>query len=897
MPMKIFELAKELGVGAIDLVERLKAEGFAVRNHMATLSDEEVVKAKALYAPVEEEPKKKTKKKVTKKKSTKKTTKKTTKKVVRRRAASATEESSAEEVKEEKKKEGSPKIVVRRKKKESSEAELTESANETSSVAEMQDTTETLEKSETTAETVSDSTEERSVGLKVVSRPEPVDTPEQEESVKDEEDEFIDDRPKMHRFTPVYIPEKSPEKEKEESSASKPVDKSSPAKVAEDGKKRVSNLAAMMSRGRATSKSRDIVQMRADEELKQYALNSLGRPLYTNIGRKKTYTGPSAKTKITEVKDSKRVITMEGAITALDLAKKLKIKFKELRDKCLDLNLLIKQEDYFGEKLASEIAALYKYSVKNHAFKESEILEEEKKEDKSNLPLRDPVITIMGHVDHGKTTLLDYIRNTKVAAGEAGGITQHIGAYKVEKNGQEICFLDTPGHAAFGAMRQRGANVTDIVVLVVAADDGVMPQTKESIKFCQNADVPIIVAVNKCDKEDAKPDRVKQELIEFDLTPEEWGGDTMYCNISALKGDGVDELLEQILLLAEMLDLREDPKGKASGVVIEAQVEQGRGPVATMLVQKGTIKKGDSIVVGETYGRARSILDHKGDELKSAGPSTPIRIFGLAGTPVPGDQFHVVKNEREAKKIAENRIKERKELESIPVKKKMSLEDFFGSAAEGNEKKILNVIVRSDVQGSYEAIKSSLESLGNDEVGVKVIGGGVGAITDNDVNLAASSSAVIFGFNMRPVTSARRLAEERGVDVKTYSVIYELINDVKLALEGLLEPEFTEKFIGRAEVRETFVIPKVGTIAGTIVVDGKIERGCNIRLLREGQILHDGKLNSLKRFKDDVKEVANGYECGMGLEGYNDIKVGDIFEAYILEEKKRKLDNLENETL
>lgn len=442
-------------------------------------------------------------------------------------------------------------------------------------------------------------------------------------------------------------------------------------------------------------------------------------------------------------------------------------------------------------------------------------------------------------------------------------------------------------------MRQRGADVTDVVVLVVAADDGVMPQTIESIKFCKNANKTVIVAVNKIDKPAANPDKVKQGLMDHGLIAEEWGGDTQFVNVSAHTGEGVDNLLEAIQIQAEVMELRENPKGTAEGIVIESKVELGRGPVATIIVQKGTLNKGDSIVVGETSGRARTLMDFTGKMLNSAGPSTPVQILGLDEVPSPGDTLNVVKNEREAKKIVENRINDRKQLanaEAAP--KKLSLEDFFSQASANTqvgEKKILNLIIRSDVQGSYEAIRTAVEQLGNSEVGVNVIAGGVGAITDSDVMMAASAQGFIFGFNMRPVTSARKLAEDKGVDVKTYSIIYQLIDDVTLALEGMLTPEKVEKYIGRAQVRDTFNIPKVGVIAGTAVVDGKIERGCNIRLLRDGKIIYDGKLTTLKRFKDEVKEVKNGYECGMSLENFNDIKNDDVIEAYIMEEKKRSL--------
>jgi translation initiation factor IF-2 len=592
------------------------------------------------------------------------------------------------------------------------------------------------------------------------------------------------------------------------------------------------------------------------------------------------------------MKESKRVIDVHGIITAQDLAHKLGQRFEAFANKLLDINLLVRADDYIGVKLAGEIAALYNFRVENKAFSEEEVLARKEGEDKSQYPTRNPIITIMGHVDHGKTSLLDYIRKEKVASGEAGGITQHIAAYSVQVNDSTLTFLDTPGHAAFANMRQRGANVTDIVVLVVAADDGVMPQTVESIKFCKNANCPIIVAVNKIDKPGANPDKVKQGLTVYELLPEDWGGQTQYVNVSALNGTGVDELLEAIQLQAEIMDLRENAKGPAEGVVIESKIEVGRGPVTTILIQKGTLTKGDAIVVGETSGRARSLMDFSGKMVQTAGPSTPVQILGLESVPSPGDILNVVKNEREAAKIVDNRINERKALSNTTVEsQKVSLEDFFATAQNNSEaeKKVLKLIIRSDVQGSYEAIKNAVEQLGNSEVSVEVISGGVGAITDNDVNLAANSKGFILGFNMRPVTTARRIAEEKGVDIKTYSIIYELINDVTLALEGMLTPERVEKYIGRAQVKETFSIPKIGTIAGTAVIDGKIERGCNIRLLRDGKILYDGKLSTLKRFKDEVKEVKNGYECGMALENFNDIKVEDLIEAYVMEEKKRTL--------
>ncbi|MCO4754612.1 MAG: translation initiation factor IF-2 [Bacteriovoracaceae bacterium] len=876
MPKKVFELANEIGVSSIDMVEKLKSAGFNVRNHMVTLSDDEVKKALEVYEPNKEA--KTAKKKTTKKKTTKKVTKKTVvKKVVKKAAAAPVEKEPAPAPIEEVKPKEKP---VEEEKVEAVEAvEAKPAPKKTTVVRKKKPTSKTAAKSETGATPAQESGR----------MPDKMDEIDKKEVFKE----------KMHTFTPVYVPD---EKEKEEArakaqKAAQPrqapgseADALQDDKNKKDSKKRMGDLAAMVSKKGAVGKTKDITNIRAEEEMK-LAGNIIGRQVYTPVRRKKVFSGNTKQTEITEVKQSKRVVNIHRSVTALDLSNKLAVKFEKLRNDALEMNLLIKEDDYLGVALASEIASMYDYRVEDKAFDEQEVLKSTVKAPKSDLPLRNPIITVMGHVDHGKTTLLDYIRDAKVTAGEAGGITQHIGAYSVPVGQTTLTFLDTPGHAAFANMRQRGANVTDIVILVVAADDGVMPQTKESIKFAKNANCPIIVAVNKMDKEGANPERIKQELTEFELVSEDWGGDTMFVPISALKGEGVDELLESVKLQAEMLELRESPKGNAEGVIIESKVEAGRGPVATVLVQKGTLKKGDAIVCDEFYGRARSLTDHSGKDVKSAGPSIPVQILGLNGVPGPGATLNVAKNEREAKKVAENRANERKKLESVEAPKVNSLEDFFSSApTDVGEKKILNLVVRADVQGSYEAIKDALVGLGNDEVGVSIVTGGVGAITDNDVVMATSSSGIIIGFNMRPMTSARRLAEQNGVEVRTYSIIYELINDVTLALEGMLEPESIEKYIGRAEVRDTFNIPKIGTIAGTAVIDGKIERGCNIRLLRDGKIIYDGKLSTLKRFKDEVKEVSNGYECGMALEGFNDIKNNDLIEAYILEQKQRKLE-------
>lgn len=928
MPKKVFELAKELEIGPLDLVESLKAKGFNVRNHMAELSDEDVAKFLSEVKKEKEETAQaaEPKKKVVRKKVASSETKTTEKKTVVTKAAEKKEETEAAAVVGETKKAG-PAVkkkatVIRRKTDEKDSAQEMEQEEfqermTARGASEEEGHVEEAADHGTREETAAETAERMQTagGLRVVSKPvvKAEEKTEEKPAAKVEEKKSSIDRP--HRFTPVYTPSKDPNfKEQQEAKAREEARKAAAAKLSgpatteededtkrrgeeEENKKRMGGLATMMTGKKViASKAQALTLSRAEEELRSYtALSGTGRPIYTQIMRKKDYVGPTQQTEITEMKESKRVVQIHKGVELGELAKKLSMKFKDLVDECLKLNLLVKETDYVGPKLAADICALFGYRVEDKAFNEEKIIQKAQltEEEKTKLPIRPPVVAIMGHVDHGKTTLLDTIRKAKVASGEAGGITQHIGAYSVKTTeGKNITFLDTPGHAAFAAMRQRGANATDIVVLVVAGDDGVMPQTKESIKFCENAGVPIIVAVNKMDKPGVNPDRVKQELTEFNLMPEDWGGQTQYVHVSALKGEGIDELLEAILLQAEILDLRANPKGVVEGVVIESKIEPGRGPIATLLVQNGTLNKGDYVVVGETFGRARSLTDHKGENLNSAGPSTPIQILGLESTPAPGDRLNTVKNEREAKKIAENRVAERKLLTAAPEKKKVSLEDFFANASkEGEEQKFLNLIIRSDVQGSYEAIKSALETLGNNEVAVKVVGGGVGPITDSDVQMASTSGGFIIGFNMRPVTSARKMAEDKGVDIKNYSIIYELINDVKLALEGLLVPEFVEEFIGRAEVREVFNIPKAGVIAGSYVIDGKIAQGCNIRLLRNGKIMHDGKLSSLKRFKDDAKEVKNGYECGIALEGYTDIKQGDIFEAYMMVQKKRTLDD------
>ena len=573
-------------------------------------------------------------------------------------------------------------------------------------------------------------------------------------------------------------------------------------------------------------------------------------------------------------------------ITVKDFAAEMKKTTADVIKKLLGYGIMatINQEIDFDTAylIAQEFGITAK---KKEVVTDEDILFDESEDKEEDLVTRPPVIVVMGHVDHGKTSLLDTIRKTNVIEGEAGGITQAIGAYKVKVNGREITFLDTPGHEAFTAMRARGAQITDIAILVVAANDGVMPQTIEAINHAKSAGIPIIVAINKIDLPDANPEKVKQELMAYDLVPEEWGGDTIFVPISAKNGTNIDQLLEMVLLEADMLELKANPHKQAKGAVIEAKLDKTRGAIATVLVQRGTLDVGDTIVVGSSIGRIRAMKDDKGKSVKSAGPSTPVEIMGLTEVPEAGDTFYEVKNEKVAKHLIERRKRQARE-KAINQVSKVTLDNLFSQMEEG-KLKVLNLIVKADVQGSVEAVKQSLEKLENEEVKVKVIHAAVGGVNQSDVTLAKVSNAIIIAFNVRPDNVAKEEAKKDEVEIKQYSVIYQAIEDVENAMKGMLEPKYEEKVIGNAEVRQTFRISNVGTIAGAYVLSGKVERNAGVRVIRDNVVIHDGKLATLKRFKDDVKEVGKGFECGMQIENYNDIKEGDQIEVYIMEEIKR----------
>ncbi|MDP2690125.1 MAG: translation initiation factor IF-2 [Deltaproteobacteria bacterium] len=614
-----------------------------------------------------------------------------------------------------------------------------------------------------------------------------------------------------------------------------------------------------------------------------------GRTQFGRQGRAQATQGRAMKkTEITVPKAAKRVVRIFDAISVADLSQKIGVKAGEIIKKLMGLGIMATVNQLIDIDAVTLIAQDYDYEVESVAVQEESLIEPGVEEGEGGKPEhRAPVVTVMGHVDHGKTSLLDAIRKTNVVEGEAGGITQHIGAYHVHLEKGDVTFLDTPGHEAFTAMRARGAKATDIVVLVVAADDGVMPQTVEAINHARAANVPIIVAINKIDLPQADPKRIKQELTQYNLVSEEWGGDTIFIEVSAKKGKNIKELLEMILLQAEVLELKANTGTNARGIVVEAKLDKGRGPVSTVLIQDGTLKVGDALVTGVNYGRVRAMISDWGKRVDEAGPSMPMEILGLSGVPVAGDPFVVVKDEATAKQIAS--MRHRKSLEKDRLKTaKVSLADLYDRINKG-EVKELNLVIKADVQGSIEAVKDTLAKLSTDAIKLKVIHSAVGGISEGDVMLAAASNAIVIGFNVRPEPKAQSLAEKEDVDLRFYTIIYNLVDEIKSAMEGMLSPVVSEEVIGRAEIRDVFRVTKVGTVAGCYVTEGKAIRGAKVRLIRDNVVIYDGKLSSLKRFKDDVKEVATGYECGMTIEGYNDIKTGDFIEIYTLREEAAKL--------
>jgi len=650
--------------------------------------------------------------------------------------------------------------------------------------------------------------------------------------------------------------------------------------------------------GKQRKRVREVVNLREQERLARQATSRAPlrrqvtlepRAVVSPRRRRRDAPAPSRPAAARRPKEEKRVVRIEGSISVGELARMLGEKAPLVQSKLMALGTMVSINQSIEVETAREVASAFGYEVQDVGFREDRYFEKPAEEaEAANLAPRPPVVTVMGHVDHGKTSLLDSIRRSDIVAGEAGGITQHIGAYQVSVGDRKLTFIDTPGHAAFTEMRARGAQVTDIVILVVAATEGIMPQTIEAIDHAKSAGVPIVVAVNKCDLPGADPKQTRRRLMERDLVPEEFGGDIICVDVSATKGTGLDQLLEMVTLQSDLLELKADPNRRATGVVLEARLDKGHGPVATVLVQDGTLRRGDTLVVETFSGRVRAMEDENGKRLKEAGPSTPVQVIGLSGVPEAGQPVHVVESERVAKEIVEHRLADRRVVPTEPPVSR-TLDEFFAEA-EGGGVKELPLVIKGDVQGSVEALRGALLDLSTDSVKVDVIHAGVGAVTETDIMLAKASGAIVIAFHVRPDPAARRAAEGQGVDVRVYRVIYEVTEDVRKAMVGLLPPTVSEAFLGRAEVRRTFSVPRVGTIAGSYVTEGNMRRNASCRLLRDGVQVYEGRVGSLKRFKDDVREVASGFECGIGIDGYNDIKVGDVIEAFVLEEKPASLE-------
>jgi translation initiation factor IF-2 len=647
--------------------------------------------------------------------------------------------------------------------------------------------------------------------------------------------------------------------------------------------------------GRQRKLVREVVNLREQETL---ARQAVGRapvrrqvtvdPRTAASPRRKRRDALNRPAAAKAVSEQRRVLRIEGSIAVGALARQLGSKAPDVQRKLMALGTMVSINTTIDVATAAKVAAEFGFDVQDTGFKEQEFFAQPSQSAPEAIVPRPPVVTVMGHVDHGKTSLLDAIRHANVVAGEAGGITQHIGAYQARVNDGVITFIDTPGHAAFTEMRARGARVTDLVILVVAATEGVMPQTIEAIEHAKAANVPIVVAINKIDLPGANPSQIRQRLMEHGLVAEEFGGETISAEVSATKGTGIDKLLEMVLLQAEVLELKADPDQRASGIVLEASLDKGKGPVATVLVQQGTLRRGDIVVLGTSFGRVRAMDDENAQRVDEAGPSVPVRITGLTSVPDAGEPFHVVESERVAKDIVAHRESEERGRPAAAAPR-LTLDEFFAQA-EGGGVKELSVVLKADTQGSVEALRTALLDLSTDSVKVDVLLAGVGAVTETDVMLAKASDGIIVGFHVRPEPVARRAAEGQGVEVRTYQVIYEVVDDVRKAMAGLLPPTISEKFEGRAEVRDTFSVPRVGTIAGCYVSEGKVRRGASCRLLRDGVQIYEGRVSSLKRFKDDVREVNSGFECGLGIEGYNDLKIGDVVETYVLEEKPATLE-------
>lgn len=848
--VRVYELARELNMESKALVGTLVDAGMDVKNYMSTLDEDAVERAKGIVSGEEAE--------VIEEKRIKPT-------IIRRRKKRVDVQQDS--------------LSTKAEEKEAKEEKPEEAGGDEAKSSEVQPAAVEEKKIRPESRTRLKPKKLKKKGFgkpaKIIKRPEegPLnrvvgkEEPEkgEDQAVQDHEPEALTELPPAEEFAK---PSEQPEKKRPPKKKDK---KRSGQRDQEDLK-----LAAPVRR-----KKREVFER---EDL--YEETPL-RPRERKGAKKVKESGKKQKQpEITVPKAAKRVIRIEGVVGIPELARAMGVKASEIIKRLMGLGVVANINQTIDYDTASIIADEFGYEVEKHGFEESRVLAdtEDKPED---LQLRPPVVTIMGHVDHGKTSLLDYLRKSNIIEGESGGITQHIGAYYVDTGQGEVVFLDTPGHEAFTAMRARGSKVTDLIVLVVAADDGVMPQTKEAINHARAAEIPMIVAVNKMDKLEADPEKAKRELAELDLIPEEWGGNTIFGYISAKIGDGVDDLMGLIVLQAEMLELKANPNKPARGTIVEAKLDKQKGPIATVLVKNGTLHQGDSFVCGYQYGRVRAMVDHRGRKISSAGPSIPVEIHGISGVPMAGDEFVVVEEERIAKEVVENR-KAREKKEEAGSRGVVSLDDLFKKIKEG-EVKEFNIVLKADVQGSLEALTESLRKLSTEEVKVNIIHSATGAITESDVMLASASAAIIIGFNVRANPRVAEIAEKEAVDLRYYDVIYDVTKDIRLAMAGMLEPVYKEHVIGRADIKEIFHIPKVGSVAGCQVTDGYVERNANVRLLRDDVVLFDDKIASLKRFKEDVKNVASGYECGIALKKYQDMKPGDVFEVYELEEVEAEL--------
>ncbi len=933
--VRVYELAKEAGMGSKELADKLIAAGYEIKGHSSTVDEDTADKIrKTMFPKAKKKPKSKAKPKAKAKAEVKAKVKD---------EAKAEVEPETEKVERRIEGEGDQKstvirrrtTIIRRRAKAEPEAaeeaavgaveeesgEAGEAAvaevEQQAEIAETEETTEALAETEAEAE-ASEQPADAAEAQEVPEGEEPVEQLDEEvvaEKVGEEAEQPAEEEEKQKIKKPKKVERKKiakvvgtielptqQEEQRNDNKRPKRGVKRPPARPGREGAAKVFQPAPApesADRGRKKGKrgptSGDDNGERRGKGFKKGKKNIKFTHFdadYQRGGRRgkrgKIRSDRKSAPSTIEMKASKKKITVFDTITVGDLAAKMKVKASEVIGKLMGLGVMATMNQAVDVDTATLIATEFDYEIEQGITEEIGIQLLDAQEEGGEVQTRPPVVTVMGHVDHGKTSILDAIRKTDVAEGEAGGITQHIGAYHVRSKAGDVTFVDTPGHAAFTEMRSRGAQITDLVILVVAADDGVMDQTREAINHAQAAGVPILVAVNKIDKDNSDPDRVKRELAELELIPEDWGGQTIYCETSAKKNVGIDELLENIQLMAEILELKADPTRKAKGRVVEARLDKGRGAVATVLIQEGTLENGDNFVVGQYSGKVRAMLDDKGRTIRKAGPSEPVEVQGLAGVPLAGDEFIVVTDDKMAKNVSQARAMKVRESE-LAAGSKISLDKLFEQMSEGDVQE-LRVIIRADVQGTLEAFAKAAEELSTDVIKVRVLHEGAGTISESDILLASASDAIVIGFNVRPSAKIKEMAEKENVDVRSYDVIYHALDDIRKAMVGMLDPTFEEEVIGNAQIREVFSVPKVGKIAGCAVTDGVIRRNAGVRVLRDGVVVYTGKISSLKRFQDDAKEVVSGYECGIGVENFNDIKVGDNLEAFVMQQVESTLD-------